>query len=351
MAPQEEASRAGGYAGAVEGSAVVARPPRHFLEISGRSPGPMLQGILSGRIPDPPRRDEGGNRLGEVSYSTLLTPKGRMITDLRVFRDREDVFLLDLPEAGIEGAFAHFQRYLPPRLARVGQVPTDLSMLTVVGPKAVGLLAELLGTGGGGRRVLEGLSEGQELNTALPGGEDVRVVRNGDVRPPAFDLILPRPAWEGAREVLLQSGAEEAMPECWDTLRMERGRPIFGVDMDEETNPVEAGIHRRAIDYEKGCYTGQEVIIRLRDRGRVNKSLRGLLLGSVSPPPRGTDLFSRTLGKSVGWITSSCLSPHFGQAIALGYVRRGASEGPGLRLGSGEGPSVEVRELADDGWR
>ena len=94
--------------------------------------------------------------------------------------------------------------------------------------------------------------------------------------------------------------------------------------MDEDTIPVEAGIHERAIDYAKGCYTGQEVIVRIRDRGHVNRTLRQLMLGDVPTPKPGTELFAEGSDKPVGRVTSAVQSPKFGQTVALGYVKRGA---------------------------
>ena len=94
--------------------------------------------------------------------------------------------------------------------------------------------------------------------------------------------------------------------------------------MDEGTIPVEAGIDDRAIDHGKGCYTGQEIIVRIRDRGHVNRHLRSLDLGDVPTPASGTELFAPDgTGKSVGRITSAVQSPKNGGVIALAYVRRG----------------------------
>jgi folate-binding protein YgfZ len=338
------------YAAAVQGVAVFIRPDRRILEVTGRAPDEMLKGILSGRIPENPREEKGGVKFGEVAYSTLLTPKGRMITDLRILRGAEGGLLLDLPQVGLEGALQHFRRYLPPRLAQVENRFADYGFLSVVGPEATLFLADHLLVGQAPAQDLAGLQEGYEILTRLEDGTDMRVVRNGDVWPPAFDLLLPMHARDPVVTRLLEGGVARGDRATWEVLRMEGGRPAFGADMNEETIPVEAGIHARAIDYGKGCYTGQEVIIRLRDRGQVNKRLLGFLLGSHSPPPQGTELFAPDGRKSIGWVTSSCVSPRFGQTIAFGYVRRSAQGEARLRLGSGDGPEVEVRELDRTEW-
>jgi folate-binding protein YgfZ len=104
-------------------------------------------------------------------------------------------------------------------------------------------------------------------------------------------------------------------------LRIEAGTPRWGADLDENVIPLEAGLRDKMISETKGCYTGQEVIIRILHRGHVNWMLRGALLGGAPPPERGTPLVSAE-GKQVGRITSASVSPRHGQTIALCYARR-----------------------------
>lgn len=351
------------YQATMKGAAIFVRPGRRFLEISGRAPAEMLKGIVSGRIPDEPSERGGGMRLGDVSYSTLLSPKGRMITDMRIFRDRDSSFLLDLPEVGFDDTVAHLQRFLPPRMAAMEDRSPELGMLTMVGPDAVEIIEKNLLDEEAGSELLqpylEVLEEGEEVMGISVNGNPIRVVVNGDVRYPAYDLVVTRDRLNDLKSRAVAAGATDAGRSTLDVLRIERGRPVFGVDMTEETIPVEAGIHSRAIDSDKGCYTGQEVIIRIRDRGHVNKSLRGFLLGDVEPPSRGSELFMPAeigsgaeggTAKSVGWITSACVSPRFGQTVALGYVRRKAEAQEVLRVGGPDGREARVRLLEEDGW-
>ena len=109
--------------------------------------------------------------------------------------------------------------------------------------------------------------------------------------------------------------------------RMAPGRPVFGTDMDEQTLPPEAGIVDRAVDHTKGCYTGQEVIVRIRDRGHVNRHLRVLDLGDVAAPASGAELRAADgSGKVVGRLTTVVQSPRAKGVLAMGYVRRGVEE-------------------------
>ena len=140
---------------------------------------------------------------------------------------------------------------------------------------------------------------------------------------------------------LQEHGAVPVGAGAWHTLRVESGYPEFGVDMDDGTIPVEAGLVDVAFDHDKGCYTGQEVIVRIRHRGRVNWHLRALRFGEVAARP-GAQLFEAGGTKVRGRVTSVADSPRFGQVIGLGYVRREVEPPAVLRLGSGEGSPVGV---------
>ncbi len=353
------------YQAALTGAAVGYKEGQRFLVVSGKAPGEMLNGLLSNSPPPPlkPSGEEGGDGRGagggaagvlrgSAVYSTLLTPKGRMITDLRITRDQAGGFLLELPSVGFEGALAHFKKFLPPRLATVEDRSSRLATLKLLGPEVPDLLASILSQHGLSSYVddVGALGEGSERVLLDSAGEAFRIIGNGDALGPGWDLILPVKLLEEVRNGLEESGAVPLSDEGSEILRIEKGRPLFGKDMDETTIPVEAGIQARAIDNSKGCYTGQEVIIRIRDRGHVNKKLRGLLLGEAPVPSSGRELFHPDREKSVGWITSSGLSPHFGQTVALGYLQRIVEAGDTVRLGEVEGTPARVVALNDEGW-
>jgi folate-binding protein YgfZ len=357
------------YEAAMSGASVLRRRDRRFFSVVGKAPGEMLKGILSGRIPARLGEYGGGWKRGEAHYSAILTPKGKMVTDLRILPGPESGFLLDFPLSGVAGALAHFKKYLNPRFAQLGDRSGELGMLTVVGPGWAEMVSGVLGF---------------ELETPEPGtvrirpggkGSDLALLHNADILPPAMDLLLPTGVLEQVRGRLEELGARPMDSVTWHILRIEAGTPLFGVDMTEDTIPVEAGIQDRAIDHQKGCYTGQEVIVRIRDRGQVNKQLRRILLGEAEIPGPGTELFLAEgeagepkagpqeeeaegtsdpasgppppgRGRKVGWITSSCRSPRFGQTIALGYVKRRVAVGGEVRLGGPEGPPGWVDVLA-----
>jgi folate-binding protein YgfZ len=319
------------YAAATEDVAVFDRRGRGRLSVRGRAPAQMLNGVLTGTIPSGPAPTSEEVLGGTATYHAVLTPKGKMITDLWCLRlgDEETAgYLLDVPAAGHAGLAIHLSRYLPPRLARVEDVTADTGSIAVVGPEAAALLSRLVL----GLRVdaaeLSALDEGawRCVGRTVPDGIVVR--RSADVLPEAFVLTGPGASVEAARAALVAAGARPGTPTAWTTLRVEAARPEYGTDMDDATIPVEAGIHDRAIDYGKGCYTGQEVIVRIRDRGHVNRHLRQLLLGEIEPPAPGTPLVVEGRDKPVGAVTSAVRSPRFGQTVALGWVRRGVEETP-----------------------
>ncbi len=294
------------------------------MRVFGRAPRQMLNGILTGTLPEPPEARDDGVASGVARYHAVLTPKGRMITDAWVYLpgdEESDGFLLDLPKTGTEPLLRHLGKVLPPRFARHEDVTQLTGMLAVAGPEAASALSRLAF----GLRVdpdtIAALEEGAWVRL---GADGFMAARTREIDAEAFLVIGPADAVASLAARLVDAGAVEATPGDWGILRIEAGRPAFGVDMTDATIPVEAGIHERAIDYDKGCYTGQEVIIRIRDRGHVNRHLRRLVLGDVAVPSPGTELFPPDGGdRAVGWITSAARSPKEGSVIALAYVRRG----------------------------
>lgn len=382
--PRHYGDPASEYRAAVERVAVVDRSDRARLLVTGRAPVRMLDGILTGAIPAGPVEAGGGARSGRATYSAVLTAKGRMVTDLRVLRldagsgggtrgeggeagagrspfagptavpsgSGGERLLLDVPPEGVQALRAHFGRFLPPRFATVDDVSESTGLLTVLGPGAPALISrEALGL-----RVeapdLSSLDEGEYRVVDAGGRDTVHAVGNHDVAAPAWDLLADRATLRALMQRLLETGARAAGRGVWETLRVERGRPAWGADMDEETIPVEAGIHDRAIDYGKGCYTGQEVIVRIRDRGRVNRHLRGLRLGDVPSPAPGTELFAPDVRgeRPAGVVTSAVRSPRREETLALAYVRREVEPGGPVRLGAVEGSEARVVALEDADW-
>jgi tRNA-modifying protein YgfZ len=135
-----------------------------------------------------------------------------------------------------------------------------------------------------------------------------------------------------------------------EVFRVEEGIPRWGRELTEEIIPIEANLEARAIDYEKGCYIGQEVISRIKMSGQTNKRLCGLV--SLRDAPLSTGMKLAATGeksKEAGWTTSATRSRRLGKEIALGYVKRGFnSTGTRLDAIKPDDPSITARvEIVD----
>ena len=323
------------YHAATDSCGVVHRADRRLLRVHGRAPRQMLHGILTNRIPEPPV-EVGGALAGEAVYGAILTPKGRMVTDLVTLwlgAGEGEGLGLDVATGGHEAVLEHFKRFLPPRFAQVDDLCDRAGLLTVLGAGAEGVVEGAFGLAP---------AAGYSLLGGGPASDGVLLAR-GVEQVPSWNVWAPVGRMADCWLRLEESGAAPVGLGVWETVRIEAGLPAFGADMNETTIPVEAGLLDRAFDHDKGCYTGQEVIVRIRHRGRVNWHLRALRFEDAAPVP-GDRLFEAGGAKVRGRVTSVAQSPRFGQAIGLGYVRREVEPPATLRLRSGAGEEVGVEK-------
>lgn len=308
--------------------------------------------MLTNGIPDPPvaGQIEGAGApilLGRAAYGAVLTPKGRMITDLTTYwlgmGESDGGIALSVSAAARRPTRAHFARFLPPRFAQVEELgggsghDGPAGLLTAIGPRAAEMVRAAAGVAP---------EEGYALlggGPARPGG--ALVARGIEQAGPSWDVWAGEALLQDVRKRLEEAGAVPLGPSVWEALRVEAGFPRYGVDMDETTIPIEAGLEGRAFDHDKGCYTGQEVIVRILHRGHVNWHLRALRFGRAGATP-GDKLFEPGGTKVRGRVTSATESPRFGQRIGLGYVRREVEPPAALRLGDGDGAPVGVEALS-----
>ena len=169
-------------------------------------------------------------------------------------------------------------------------------------------------------------------------GVTARAVRT-DV---GVDLLCDAADTEALLGAVEARGAMPVPESAVECLRVEHGRPRFGIDLDDTVIPAEAGLNARAISFTKGCYVGQETVARLHYRGKPNRHLRGLLLSAPADP--GAAL--RSGERVVGTLTTVAASPSFGP-IALALVRREASPGTTVAVGDA-GITGQVVELPFD---
>ena len=152
--------------------------------------------------------------------------------------------------------------------------------------------------------------------------ESLTIVRDDALGVPGYERVRTRSDRDAIRAKLIDAGAVPVSDDVAEALRIEAGRPLFGVDMTTDTIPLEAGIEGRAISFTKGCYVGQEVIVRVmhRGHGRVARRLVSIVIAGGDVPARGDKIL---LGdRTVGEITSATASPRAGSPLASGYVQR-----------------------------
>jgi len=325
LVPRRYGDPAAEYAAARQAAVLVDRSDRAVVRFHGRDPVRMLHGLVS--------NDLAGAPPGQGVYAALLTPKGKMIADVRLFRRPAGDVLLDLDGAALGAVLDHFRRSIPPLFARFDDVSADLHVLGVYGPES--------------RRVLDTVLEGvpgvlrEDGFVIRPFGDaEALVARSLYTGEDGYDVFVPAAAAGDFCSAVLEAGARPAGHAALEVLRIEAGRPRWGAELTPEVIPLEAGLRQRAISETKGCYTGQEVIVRVLHRGHVNRLLRGLLLDDAPVPAPGAALVrpadpAADESRAVGRITSACASPRHRQTIALGYVRREIEPPATLRLLAG----------------
>jgi folate-binding protein YgfZ len=303
------------------------RSERGKLTVSGPDAAEYLQGQLT--------NDVEGLAPGEGCYAALLDRKGHMQSDMRVLhasavplprmetqRNSGAGFWLDTEATALDAVLRHLTMYSIGREVEIADAGGERAILSLIGPRS----AEIAAT----PPLPEYANE-----AASVAGVDCLAVGTAD----GIDLIAATGDAGRLREALLEAGAGAVGPEAAEVLRIEAGRPRFGAEMSTETMPAEAGIVDDAVNFEKGCYIGQEPVARLHYKGRPNRHLRGLELSAPATP--GAPLL---LGeKEVGQVGSARVSPARGP-IALAIVRREAEPGAELAVGE-DGVTARVIDL------
>jgi folate-binding protein YgfZ len=303
------------YRAVREAAAVVDRSSRARLRLTGADRRDYLQGLLT--------NDVAALGPGQGCYAALLTAQGRMISDMYVYETGEAI-VMDLEPALGGTVAAHLDRFIFSEDVQVTNETAATAQLGVFGPASSAVIAAVLSASAVTRDHLEGLPVLGNRTVPWRGG-NVLIVRRDELGVSGFDLIVNADDKAALREAIEAAGAIAFDDETAEVLRIEHGRPRFQQDMNDDTIPLEAGIDDRAISMTKGCYVGQEIIVRVlhRGHGRVAKRLVGLAVGSSSEVPNAGDrLRSTTDEREIGVVTSAVWSPAADGPIALGYVHR-----------------------------
>lgn len=304
------------------------RSRRGRMRVSGAKAAELLTGLVS--------NDVSSLAPGAGAYACALSPKGRIIADVRIYVE-QDSLLIDIPERAVPGWSEMIRKYVNPRIAPYTDLSSELAHLGVFGEGAAEALARALQVDAGELRQLGNWEH-------RPMSDGVRVARSAELQVDGYDLFIESPAADAVHAQLQAAGIAPGSAEAWEIVRVEAGRPEWGIDIDDSTLAQEANMDALgAISYTKGCYVGQEVVARIHFRGHVNRQLRGLRFGHPEAAPSGSELFA-TDGKAVGDVRSSVHSPRFGP-IALAMVRREVEPGTEI-VARSAGGDVRVAVLA-----
>ncbi len=310
---------------------IADRGGRAFTLLDGPDAVRFLQGMVT--------NDVDAIAIGSAAYALLLTPKARVVADMRLSRLAETTFLADADPGAAAALRTVLTRYRLGSKLTIEACDDRYGIVAVAGPQAAALLRETLGA-----ITPDDAAEGTGTAVDLEAGT-VHVLRSAFCGERAYELIGPRAAldaaWQRLETGLPALGGRVFGDEAYDVLRIEAGMPRFGAEIDEQVMPAEAGVVDRAVSFTKGCYIGQEPVARLHYRGHANRGLRSILLDGT-PPEAGAKV--EVEGREVGRITSAAESPTIGRAVALAIVRREVD--PGQRVGVVTADGVLEGELS-----
>ena len=291
------------YNAAHNSAVIIERSSYGTVVMTGTDRASFLHALLTNDIAQLP--------VGRGVYAAYLTPQGRMIADVRVV-ETGNRMLLNVARDVAAPLAERFDKLIFSEDVHARDASNELVMIGVHGPSAARMIQQATGTS-----VADVADQFDNVTT-----EWMTVVRDDGLGVPGYDVYVPAGEAAATRARLVEAGAVIASDDTAETLRIEAGRPRFGVDMSTDTIPLEAGLEDRAISFTKGCYVGQEVIVRVmhRGHGRVARRLVSIVFSTGAVPSRGDRIHSGD--RIIGEITSAAVSPRHGAPLALGYVQR-----------------------------
>ncbi len=248
------------------------------------------------------------NRWMPAAFPTV---QGRLIGAVRVVR-LKDAFVFDTDAESHEAVLKTVSRFTLAGDFHVKDLTTETALLSVQGKRAVEVVEKVLETSVSDLP-RDGVLETNWQNTP------VTIIRATHTAEDGFDILIDSAQGAQLRQALIDADAQAVRPDVFEVLRIEAGIARFGHDMDE-TNVVTETNLDDAVSYTKGCYVGQEIIVRIKHRGHVAKKLTGLRFQTEKRIEPGTIIKSSD-GKEIGKLTSTAFSPKLEATIALGYVR------------------------------
>ena len=253
---------------------------------------------------------------GRGALALLLSPQGRILTELEAFR-LPDRLLVRTHASVRDRTRESLEKYIIMDDVELSDATDSVGSFAVEGPQAASILREHCGIDAGDLPAL------YILDTRVEGASCQIILKSHFGLPGAEFLAAPDSLgslWTTLLAAIRARGGAPIGMQALNSLRLEAGVPWFPADFNDNVIPHEAALEDSHISYSRGCYTGQEIVERVRSRGQVNRRRVRLQFSTPMPPEFGARLFSA--GKEVGLVTSAAFSPQARAAVGMGYLRR-----------------------------
>ena len=311
--PSESSSSVDEYRAAKEGAALWDASANGRLRLQGKDALDLLHRLSTNDLlPLQP---------AQMAYTVLTNNKGRILDHLRVYR-LEDHLLVSTSPGNAPKVAQWIDLYTFLEESTVTDVSAETAVFQLVGPKAPALVEVLTGQALEDRRVA----------SALLDGKAALIARDDWLSAPGYEVIVAAGDAPGLWRWLLEHGQPWGLQplgrEVFEALRIEAGVPLYGWELSEQVNPLEAGL-RPSISFTKGCYIGQEVVLRLDTYRKLQRHLVRLEMEGEDVPPLGEKLLVD--GKAVGTLTSASRVPGESRIVGLGLLRT-AHDKPGQQV-------------------
>jgi folate-binding protein YgfZ len=307
--------------------ALLDKSYRAYLDFTGPDRIRYLNAILTNNIKD--LREHHG------IVSLFLNPQGHIQAEIETYAFPDKLFCLSFAMIR-ERLVAGLDKYIIMDDVTLTDRTDDFATLALEGPQAAVIAQALTNVD---LATLDELETRDTNINAIPG----RITKRSPQGLPAAEFLVETShaaaLWQVLQTAAREHGGGPAGYIALNALRLEQGIPWFGYDFSEKQIPHEAGLQDSHLSYTKGCYTGQEIVERVRSRGHVNRSRVMLKIEGHDKPPANSPLLSD--GKEVGYITRTAFSPVLSAVIAMGYVRREKSD-PGSQLSLSDNRSATV---------
>lgn len=305
------------------------------VRLTGRHARRLLERLCTRRI--------GDMEPGQCRYSLMCNEQGGVRDDVIVYRMDDDEFLVVVNASNREKILGHMEqvRAASDLAVKIDDQTTSTAMVALQGPKVIPLVAQRsseVPTLKRYRFAVKNLLVMKLIvsRTGYTGEDGVEVILPAGVVGMAMSYLLKDVDMKAAEAVLKPVGLGAR-----DTLRMEAGMPLYGHELGEEINALECGVDFAiSMDKDQGergePFIGMEALKRTVAEGGPKRRLVGIAIEGKRTARQGMPI--KAGGREVGVVTSGCLSPTLGHAIAMGFVETSLTEpGTVLSVDTGRG--------------